>query len=232
MTTAKPKIIRELKGFTLLEILTAIFILAIVVTLVFGTFDGIFSSAEHVNETSDRFEMGNACLNRITADLKTIHVMNYPRYAPPDIDDEPDMFRFEGAPASVGGRNMATLRFTSLAHLSLNQDGREGIAQIVYYTLQDADGEVSLHRADHLYPYPEFEPNPNDPVVCEGVMAFKLQYHDAEGDDFDEWDSESKATEYHTPRAVSIKLTLGTEAQPMIFTTRIALPAFRYKKSR
>lgn len=227
-----PNLLIDRKGFTLLEILTAIFILAIVVTLVFGTFDGIFSSAEHVNDTSDHFEMGNACLNRLTADLLAIHVMPYPRYAPPDIDDEPDLYRFEGETTLVGGQNTARIRFTSLAHLPLNQDGRQGIAQIVYYTLDTPEGGLALHRADHLYPYPDFEPNPNDPVVCEGVFAFEVQYHDSDGGDFDEWDSESKATEYNTPRAVSIKLTLGTEERQMVFSTQIALPAFRYKNAK
>ena len=220
---------RDKKGFTLLEILTAMFILAIVTSLVFGTFDGIFSSAEHVNESSDLYEMGNACLNRITADLKAVHVMPYPRYTPPDIDDEPDHYRIVGEPIHVGGQNTAKIRFTSLAHLPLNQDGRDGIAQIVYYVLDNPNTGLSLHRADHLYPYPEFEPDPNDPVVCEQLLAFELKYIDHEGTEHEDWDSDSKDAEYNTPRAIAVKLTLGTQEATMIFTTRIALLTFRYK---
>lgn len=229
LPATKRKGLRSVKGFTLLEILTAIFILAVVVSMVFGTFDGIFSSAEHVNASSDLFEMGNACLDRITADIKAIHVMPYPRYKPPDIDDEPELYRIVGEPLAVGGINTARIRFASLAHLPLNQDGRDGIAEIIYYVMENRSGSLSLHRVDNLYPYPEFEPNPNDPVVCENLIAFELKYFDHNGDEYDEWDSESDSTEYNTPNAISIKLTLGSQEIPMVFSTRVAIPTFRYK---
>lgn len=220
---------RRNKGFTLLELLTAMFILAVVVSLVFGSFDGIFSSAEHVNASSDMFEMGNACLDRITADLKGIHVMQYPRYKPPDINDESDLYRVESEPLFVGGHNVAKLRFSSLAHLPLNQDGRDGVAEIVYYAQENRIGGLSLHRADHLYPYPDFEPNPNDPVVCEQLLGFELTFYDSDGSDHDEWQSDSQNADYNTPQAIGIQLTLGTTESPMVFTTRTVLPTFRYK---
>lgn len=229
MAACKPNSRRGNTGFTLLEILTAIFILSIVVSLVFGTFDGVFSSANHVNERSDLFEMGNACLNRLTTDLKAIHVMPYPRYKPPDIDDEPELYRVEAEPLLIGDNTVAKLRFASLAHLPLNQDGRDGIAEIVYYVQEDREGGLSLHRADHLYPYPEFEPNPNDPVICEQLLGFELQFFNQNGEDSTEWNSESDDMEYSTPTAIAVKLTLGSQASPMTFYTRIALPAIRYK---
>ena len=220
------------RGFTLLEILIAIFILAVVVSLVFGTFDGIFSSAEHVNESSDLSDMGNASLDRMRADLKAIHVMLYPRYTPPDADHEPDLYRIEGEPLSVGGHDTAKIRFASLAHLPLNQDGRDGIAEIVYYALENPDGTLDLHRADHLYPYPDFEPNPNDPVVCEQLLEYEIKYFDYDGNEYSEWNSESSSEDFNTPVAIRVKLIIGTQENPMTFSTRIALPTFRYKAEK
>jgi general secretion pathway protein J len=217
-------------GFTLLEILTAIFILAIVVSMVLGAFDAIFTNADRVSNRSDLNEMGAAALDRMATDLKAIHVMPYPRYKPPQLlDDEPDIYRVEGKTSNVGGDTFAWLRFTSSAHLPLNHVASEGIAEIVYYVQKASDDAFIIRRADHLYPYPEFEESETDPEVCEQVRGFTLTYFDANGKEYEEWDSESDETEYGTPRAIKIKLALGDETAPDIFTTQIVLPVYRYK---
>jgi general secretion pathway protein J len=216
-------------GFTLLEILLAMFILTIVVSLVFGSFNSVFSSADQINASSDLVEMGNACLNRIKQDLEGLHVTLYPRYKPPDIDDEPELYRIQGREEMNGGNSFARLRFTSLGHLPLNQDSREGIAEIVYYVLADeADGYV-IKRADHLYPYPEFEENPLDPTVCEQVRSFKLVYYDNEGRDHETWDSESDDNDFSTPKTIMIQLSVGEEDNIFTFSTEIALPVQRWQ---
>jgi general secretion pathway protein J len=220
----------DYRGFTLLEILTAIFILAIVVSLVLGAFNAIFSNADRVNIGSDLNEMGSAALDRMAVDLKAIHVMPYPRYQPPQImDEERDIYRVEGKTSNVGGHTFAWLRFTSVAHLPLNHDADEGVAEIVYYVQETPDDKYIIRRADHLYPYPEFEERKTDPEMCEQVRDFTLTYFDANGKEYEEWDSESDDTEYSTPRAIKIKLALGDETAPDIFTTQIALPVYRYK---
>lgn len=226
----KPADNRNSNGFTLLEILTAIFILAIVVSLVLSAFNGIFSNADTINIRSDLYEMGNASLDRMTADLKAIHVMPYPRYQPPQImEDKPDIYRVKGEIHSTGGHSFAWLRFTSMAHLPLSHDVREGIAEIVYYVQQTPDDEFIIRRADKLYPYPEFEESETDPVLCEQVRDFTLTYFDASGREYEEWDSEDDDLEYGTPRAIGIKLTVGDEEVPFIFSTQITLPVYRYK---
>jgi len=217
-------------GFTLIEIMIAMFILAVVVSLVFSSLDGILSTADHVNIQSDLLEMGQSAMDRITADLNALHIMAYPRYSPPGIDDDPGLYRIQGEPVSMGGHNFAKLRFASLAHLPLNHDLREGIAEIVYYMIEsDQDGYI-LHRKDSLYPYLEFEEDESDPIVCEQVRAFELVYFDHENREVDSWDSESDDVEYATPVAIAIKLAVGDENAPMVLNTRILLPLHRYKE--
>jgi len=226
----KPKINRDSRGFTLIEILTAIFILAIVVSLVVTAFDGIFSNSDHINISSDLFEMGSASLDRMAADLKADHVMLYPRYQPPQImEDKPDIYRIKGETRNVGGHTFSWLRFTSMAHLPLNHDAKEGIAEIVYYVQQTPSDEYVIRRSDKLYPYPEFEESDDDPVLCEQVRGLTVTYFDAKGQEYEEWDSEDDDTEYGTPMAIGIKLALGDEAAPYIFSTQISLPVYRYK---
>ena len=221
---------RRGRGFTLIEILIAIFILAVVVSLVVSAFNGIFSNADHINLGSDLYEMGTASLDRMAADLEAIHVLRYPRYSPPDMSDEkPEIYRVKGETRSVGGHTFAWLRFTSMAHLPLNHDTQEGIAQIIYYVQQTTEGDFVIRRQDKLYPYPDFEESDTDPVLCEQVRGFSLIYYDAKGREYETWDSQSDDTEYGTPRAIGIKLVLGDETAPYTFGTQVALPVYRYR---
>ena len=215
------------KGFTLIEILTAMFILTIVVSLVLGSFDGVFSSADHINASTDLFEMGNTALNRISADLSAFHAMPYPRYTPPDIDDDPELYRLVAEQRTVGGTSFTWFRFTSLAHLPLNQVSREGIAQIVYYVQESPENGFILKRSDTLYPYPEFEENQDDPVVCEQLREFKLVFFDDDNQALEEWDSEDDDLDFSTPRAVGIRLAVGEKEAPFVFQTQIVLPTYR-----
>lgn len=233
-TDPKPRGLSALsRGFTLLEIITAVFILAVVVSLVVGTFDGIYEGADRINMGTDLHEMGNACLDRMSKDLQSVHVASYPRYRPPDIDDDPEIYHFKGEKRSTGGQSFGWLRFTSMAHLPFNQQAQEGIAEIVYYVQQTDDSAYILRRADKLYPYPEqFEESDTDPIMCEHLLGLEIVYFDAAGREYDEWDSESDDMANSTPRAVGITIKVGTEELSHVFHSRITLPTYRYREVR
>lgn len=221
------------QGFTLVEILIAVFILAVVTSLVMGAFNGIYEGADRVNLGTDLHEMANACLNRMAKDLQSIHVAAYPRYKRPDIDDDPEIYHIKGDKRSTGGQSSSWLRFTSMAHLPFNHKVQEGIAEIVYYVQQTPEDDLILRRADKLYPYPEeFEENDTDPIMCEHIKRFELTYFDANGREYEEWDSESDDMEYGTPRAIGILLEIGTEEISYAFQSRIAVPAYRYQEAK
>jgi len=221
---------RRREGFTLLEILVAMAIFAIVMSLIFGTFEGVFSSADHVYAGNDIYEMGESCLARMVTDLKAIHVQLEPRYKIPDMDPEIEIYRVEGRNESLGGSSFGKLRFTSLAHLPIDGDARDGIAQIVYYTDEIEDDHYVIRRADKLYPYPEeFEPDEKDPVLCEQVQTFKLTFYNKDGQEEDEWNSEDDDYEYSTPAAIGIELKLGqNEELSFDFKTIVTLPMHRF----
>ena len=217
-------------GFTLLEILAALAILAAIIALIFGSFEGVFSNADRINAAGDLYEMGSACLKRISADLESLHIQHYPRYQPPDIDDDPDIYGITGTLDTSAGETFSRLRFTALAHLPLNQDYREGIARIVYYVQDDGENGRVLRRADHLFPYPEFEPSPEDPVLCERVLAFRLVFHSTTSEE-EQWDSDSEDLDHSTPKSIGITLVIGDKDTPLEFSTEVVLPLYRYKEA-
>lgn len=227
------------QGFTLFEILIALFIFSVVVTTIFGSYRAVFSSVEPIERGITDFEMGTNCLNRMVLDLKSAYVLPRYAYSQPGFDDPPDPFRMVGDGSYSGGGSFSRFRFTSLAHVGMGGGVRDGVAEIVYYVDQSNGGRANgggpdeggavLKRSDTLPPYPEFEPEGGDPVLCENVKALTFTYYDEEGTEFEAWNSEAGEFKYGTPRAIRIKLETGDESGSLFFETMVDFPVYREK---
>ncbi|MEW6673900.1 MAG: prepilin-type N-terminal cleavage/methylation domain-containing protein [Thermodesulfobacteriota bacterium] len=216
-------------GFTLLEILVAIFIFGVVATTIFGSYRFIFSTSDAFENGITIHEAARNCLNRMTADLQSAYVSLPPAYTPPKSGAAADPYRFSGEIETVGSASFSRLRFASLAHVALEKNTRQGIAEIVYYVQTGADGMFILRRSDTLYPYKPFQEQGTDPILCENLKSLKFTYYDNEGDDSNRWDSDSEDFRYTSPRAVGIQLGLGSGSVSQRFEALVALPAYRPK---
>ena len=217
-------------GFTLLEILIAIFIFAVIITTVFTSYNSIFNDSGAIDQGIVSHEMAKNCLNRMIVDLASIYVNLYPKYAPPDVDDPPDPYRLTGDNLFIKAEEFPKLRFTSMAHLPLNRSMENGIAEIVYYVQETKERGLVLRRADNLYPYESFEEKTSDPILCEGIKSLAFIYYDSEGETYDFWDSDGEAWEYATPKRIGIRLEIANNPDSLLFETTITLPAYREKK--
>jgi general secretion pathway protein J len=217
-------------GFTLLEILIAIFIFAIIVTTIFGSYNSVFTGAEEINQGVTSYETARNCLNRIIFDLESIHLSLPPQYAPPDFNDPPDPYRIVGDTNNVQNISFPKLRFTSTAHVSFGGKTESDIAEIVYYVQATDDNNYLLRRADNLYPYQPFEEKSSDPVLCENLKSLTFKYYDREGTEYDLWDSDAEDFGYATPAAIGITLELTGGTDSLWFKTMVTLPVYRKKK--
>ena len=217
-------------GFTLLEILIAIFIFAIIVTTIFGSYNSVFTGAEEINQGVASYETARNCLNRIIFDLESIHLSLPPQYVPPDFNGPPDPYRIVGDTNNVQNISFPKLRFTSTAHVSFGGKTENHIAEIVYYVQATDDDNYLLRRADNLYPYEEFEEKSSDPVLCENLKSLTFKYYDREGTEYDLWDSDAEDFGYATPAAIGIKLELTGGTNSLLFKTMVTLPVYRKKK--
>jgi len=217
-------------GFTLLEILVAVFIFAVTVSTIFGSFKAVLGNVNTIEEGTAQYEMAKHCLNRMVSDINSLYLTLPPIYSPPDFDDEPDPYRILGETDSIGSADFSKLRFTSRAHLPLENNTQNGIAQIVYYIQETADNRFVLRRSDTLYPYEPVKENQNDPILCENMVSLNFLYYDDEGTEHEFWDSDSEEFGYATPKAIKIKLKLGDEARALLLATMISLPVYREKK--
>lgn len=215
-------------GFTLMEILIAIAILAIVVTTALASFNAVFSTTEALEDSAKLYEMAHTCMKRIVLDLRSIYINQRPLYKPPEFDQPPDPYRLVAITEETGGTGFAqNLRFTSRAHLPFEKSLEKGIVEIVYYSQSVNDGSLELRRADNAYPYPEFEKKGSDPVLCKYVKSLSFKFLDRDGMEFDTWDSDSDAFGYATPVAIAVKLELAKNAETHIFETMVSLPILR-----
>jgi general secretion pathway protein J len=216
-------------GFTLMEILLAFLILAIVMSAILGSFEAVFSTTDTLENSSKYYDMAKNCLQRMSLDLDSLYVTQPPFYKKPEFDDPPDSYRLVGTNADVGGTGFATLRFTSKAHFPLDNSSRSGIAEIVYYVQAKTDDQLVLRRADHLFPYPPFEEKGDDPVLCQHVKSLAFKYYDAEGEESEAWNSDSTDYDHATPTAIGIQLEIGNESESYTFETTVRLAVHRDK---
>jgi general secretion pathway protein J len=207
----------------------AIVILGLVVTTVLASFNAVFSTTDALRSNSQIYEMAKNCLKRMSRDLESVYVAQPPIYKPPEFDDPPNDYRIVGSSEDTSGTGFAKIRFTSRAHLPLENTTRGGVAEIVYYLQAKEDGNLVLKRSDNIYPYPEFEEKSSDPTLCERVKSVVFKYYDAEGSEYEAWDSESDEYEYATPTAIEIRLEITDGSGSQFFGTLVKLPVQRSK---
>ena len=217
-------------GFTLLEIMIAIFIFAVIITTIFTSYNTLLSGYETSDQGTASYEMAKNCLDRMIVDLESIHLTLPPGYSPPLLGEPPELYRIVGGVFDVQGVSFPRLRFTSLAHLSFGGKIEKGIAEIVYYVQASGDGNYVLKRADNLYPYKPFEEKAGDPVLCTDVKSLAIKYYDQDGTANDWWDSDDEDFGYSTPRAIDINLELAENSGSLRFKTMVTLPVYREKK--
>jgi len=214
-------------GFTLLEILLAIFIFSIIMTTLFGAFSMVFSSADIINKNIAANEMAKSCLIRMTEDLQSICVTSDMRYSKPELNSEPDPNRVVGENVSTQGKDFPKLRFTSSAHIPFGKGVPAGVAEIVYYVSETEENRIVLRRSDRINFDTPSETDGADPVLCEDIKSLKFTYYDKEGNGHESWDSDTDEFKYETPSAIAIQLEIGDESGSFLFKTRVNLSVYR-----
>ncbi len=198
------------RGFTLLEILIAISIFAIVIAMLFSTFQAFIISSEEVKEDVRQIDTITNIQKRITLDLESLYILQTPRYKKPEFDSEPDAFGLVGSEETIGQKVVSLLTFSSLAHVKLGTDQRSGVARITYYVRENENNSLDLCRADTLLPFREDIKSCTDPVLCRDISGFEIIYKDQNADEYRYWDSESQEFKYTYPLNINLKIIFGS----------------------
>lgn len=213
-------------GFTLLEVLVAVAVSAMVLMTLLTSFNTFLTSAQEVEQDIDLMERLQPGLRVMTADLRQVFILQPPRYHPPKFNDDPDPYRFQGDETAVDGRVFSRLAFTSTNHLIPGEHPVYGVARIDYY-VHSYGGRFDLHRSDRLLPL-ETDLDPcRDPVLVEDIRTFSLAFSGENGEDSQAWDSDSEEYEFSVPFRVTLTVETGTDESKEMLTGSVILPVSR-----
>jgi len=220
------------KGFTLLEILIAMFIFAVVLTTIFSSYTGTFRIIDETESQADIYAMARTVMIRMQEDLESVHFNE--TGASESEESSIRSTTFLGENKEIKGRDAGTLRFLSRAHLIFDEeDENPGVAEISYYVSEnEAEESLSLYRSDRPELEEPQEEGTGGLILCDGLSSISITYHDADGEMHENWDTSEDEFKHKLPAMVSILLefvNIRNAEKPYKFMTRVALPMAREK---
>ena len=220
---------RGRQGFTLLEILLAMFIFSIVLSTLYAAYTGTFRNVDETESQADIYRMARIALERIAEDLESAYI---PPWAVVTESEgtTPQSPAFVGQTAQISDRRADTLMFISRAHLVFDEEEVDTtVARISYDVRQSAEDEqvFVLYRSD----IPGFDEQPEERggglILCDGLHAVGFTYYDAEGRVHDGWNSSNEEFKDRLPVMVSIVLEFvdkRSPGAPLKFVSGVVLP--------
>ncbi len=132
------------EGFTLLEVLVAIAVLAVLSMLLYGAFAGLKRTKEGVERINDRHREARMAMTRMVRELQSAYLSAH-EPVPPTRPVQKTVFK--GTAGIPGDR----IDFVAFAHRRLDRDARESDqCEISYYVASNPDkpGVVDLLRRE------------------------------------------------------------------------------------
>ncbi len=212
----------EKQGFTILELLLAIFIFGVVVSVVYGSYSATFRVVNSTEKRMATATKAQTVLVRISEDLASLV--------------QGDGRLFTGEQDGDEGARADSLSFITAAHIGLTKrDNLAGYAVINYSAEEDEDsGLLQLYRSD-MPLLPGGEENDVEAVkylLCDGLKEVKFAYFDDDAVESEEWQSgetEFAGGQQSYPVMVKIVLQFAESIesdQGPLFTTSVALPVY------
>lgn len=226
------------RGFTLVEILLAVCLLAIIMTVMYSAFHTMGRVIRRTEQTKDTYQMARLILSRMRQELGCAY-----------FSGKPGNFVFRGENIEGRDGDADALTFVTAGHIISGRDVAEGdFAEVCYYL--DENNPGILVRREDTSPDGELEVGGSLDILGKNVVGLNFVYFDArepsaqtaggttsELDEQleeekawkDEWDPEESP---YLPRAVRIDLALLNEAgNPEDFSTTVALVMGRTETS-
>jgi general secretion pathway protein J len=209
---------RALRGFTLMEVMVAVSITALMGTIVAMAFQTGFRAKEVVEGEAEHYRMVRVALNRMAREIGSAFVSD--RYDPKrfrDSNDRPTNF--------VGERDR--LLFSTFAHQRLYTDSKESDQAVVEYFLENSTEKGARSRQDL-----KRRVNPNvgermdrggtTDVLFEGVKKLEFEYWDSERKEWEsEWDTRRNDQKALLPTRVRITIVaLDENGKEAKYTTQ------------
>jgi general secretion pathway protein J len=213
------------RGFTLLEIIVAVAITAMIGATIAAAFTSGFRAKELVESEAEQYRGIRTSMDRMVREIGAAFVSDrYDQRRYRDQNDRPTNF--------IGARDK--LLFTSMAHQRLYADAKESDQMVVEYavrtsTKKGAHGQQDLMRRENpnLYGEEKMDRGGVEDVLLEDVKRLEFSYWDSGLKDWvNEWDTRRLEKKSILPTRVRITLIRADESgheQRYTTETRIML---------
>ncbi|HLG20186.1 MAG TPA: prepilin-type N-terminal cleavage/methylation domain-containing protein [Bdellovibrionota bacterium] len=201
------------RGFTLIEVILASVILAILGTLTWGSIAATFQTQQTVSRHTEMQEVGTTTLTKIQEDLSQVFHVEAPR---------PLTF-FRGEDNMDHDR----ILFSALSHLPSGPNAHESDeAEVEYVTESNTSSEGLYFLKRRESPFLDEKPEEGGDFIplASNVAAFNIEYSD--GTTFrPTWDIRSSDQLNKMPKLVRIYLRLRDETgREAVFETTVDIP--------
>jgi general secretion pathway protein J len=209
-------------GFTLMETMVAVVILALIGGMAYGTLGRALSARDRTTLITDRYHGLRQALTRMSREISMAYLSQNR-----DCADPRSRTLFLARRASRGAR----LDFTSFSHHKRRADAKEGDENELSYFI---DNDPETPRRRHLMrreqgridEYPDS--GGSSQVLAEDIDDLEMRFYDSKADNWvDEWDNTGQNTFNRLPKYVALTLQFTDargKTQKITTKTRIFLP--------
>lgn len=199
---------RRARGFTLMEVMIAVAITALIGGMVTVSFNTGFKAKEEIEHDAEYYRMLRAAMERMTREIGAAYVSDrYDTKRYRDAQDRPTNF--------VGERDR--LLFTSFAHQRLYTDAKESDQAVIEYYVRSSEEPGARDRKDLIRredPLVEdhMERGGTEDALFEGIKELRFEYWDSEKKEWDEeWDTRRTEQQRILPTRVRITVVAKDE---------------------
>jgi len=188
------------RGFTLVEVMIAAAILALIVSMLYIAFASSVKTMEAGTEGGEIFRKAGVVLHRMAQEISCAQ-------PPSEEEDTGAQYAFAGADKSEEGVPQDTLTFISSA-LPLQGPSR-GIKQVSYYIAPDSETDkLSLFMREDTTPALDTssEHVVKGMLLAEGIEGLDFTYYDSQGREWKRWDTTTPLFEKKLPQLVRISI--------------------------
>jgi len=209
------------RGMTLIEIMVASAILAIITAMIWVSFDQGNRAIKAVEASQDQYHEAEIALSVIARDLASAYLTRHINPSNPVAE-----YVFAAEDRSP----IDTLNFVSFAHRRTVRDSHESDqCEVGYYGAADPDDASVTNLIRRESPIIDDEPTRGGHrlILARNVVEFDLSFYEREQQDWvDEWDTTQASTGHpdRLPDQVRILLTVREgRDQDLTFTTQVPI---------
>jgi len=190
---------RTARGFTLLEVMIAVAITAVIGSMAAGVYQQVDRAASAARDQGERYAGARLALTRLSRELSMAF-----------LSEHYDRARFRDRPTLFKGESDQLL-FSTMAHVRLAQDAKESDQAMVEYLVErdPVSGTDALYRREKVRIDDEPDRGGRKDLVATHVKGISLQYWDLKRKEWvREWSTRTPEKLNELPTRIRIALEI------------------------